>query len=103
MHDEIYMSNYINDLMSLIKHLAEIGTKVDEYDDKAILLNNLSSKYNNALFTLSQMSSQSLEGMIASILVEENRMNEGDIDASFQTKIALFSKGKMRKTSGLVE
>lgn len=57
MRDQTSLSNHINNSMSLIRQLAEIDATVEKYDAKAILLNNLSSKYNNVVFTLSQMSS----------------------------------------------
>ena len=53
MHDETRISTHINELMSLFRQLAEIGAKVEPYDGKAILLNILSSKYSNVVFTLS--------------------------------------------------
>jgi hypothetical protein len=101
MHDETPLANHINDLMSLLRQLIEIGAKVDAEDAKAILLNSLSPKYNNIVFTLSQLSSQSLEGMIASLLAEEKRTNTEDTD--IQHGMALFSKGKMKKTKGSKE
>jgi len=70
MHDETPLSNHINDLVSLFRKLAKIGAKVDTYDAKEILLNSISPKYSNIVFTLSQMSSQSLEGMVSSLLAE---------------------------------
>ena len=63
MHDETRLSTHINELMSLFKQFDDIGTEVDPEDAKAILLNSLSSKYSNVVFTLSQLPSQSLEGM----------------------------------------
>ena len=59
MHDETSLSNHINDLMSLLSQLTQIGAAVDQEDAKAILLNSL--YYNNLVFPLSQMSSYSLE------------------------------------------
>lgn len=98
MRDEMPLSDHINALMSLLRQLADVGTKVEAEDSKAILLNSLSSKYNNIIFTLSQMSSQSLEEMIASLLAEEKRMNPENTNVHHE--IALFSKGKMRKNKG---
>lgn len=98
MRDEMPLSDHINSLMSLLGKLADVGTKVEAEDSKAILLNSLSSKYNNIIFTLSQMSSQSLEEMIASLLAEEKRMNPENTNVHHE--IALFSKGKMRKNKG---
>ena len=100
MNDETPLSNHINELMSLFTQLAEIGAKVDPDDAKAILLNNMSYKYSNVVFTLSQVSSQSLEGMATSLLAEEKRTNSEGLDVGGQCELALFSKGKMRKTNG---
>ena len=100
MHDETRLSTHINELMSLFKQLADTGTEVDPEDAKAILLNNLSSKYSNVVFTLSQLPSQSLEGMVASLLSEEKMAYSEDSDIGGQHEIALFSKGKMRRTKG---
>jgi len=103
MHDWTSLSNHMNNLMSLIKKLSEIGAPVDKDDSKAILLNNLSSKYNNVVFTLSQMSSLSFEDMVAYLLVEEKRWNEDDLDVDSKTKIALFSRRRIGKSKGLGE
>jgi hypothetical protein len=100
MHDETRLSTHINELMSLFKQLADTGTEVDPEDAKAILLNSLSSKYSNVVFTLSQLPSQSLEGMVASLLSEEKRTYSEDSDVGGQHEIALFSKGKMRRIKG---
>jgi hypothetical protein len=43
---------------------------VEEEDAKAILFNIFPSKYNNVIFTLSQMSSQILEDMIVALLAK---------------------------------
>jgi hypothetical protein len=60
MHDETRLSAHINEFVSLFKQLADTGTEVDPKDAKAILLNSLSSKYSNVVFTLSQLPTQSL-------------------------------------------
>ena len=73
MHDETPLSNHINDLMSLLRNLAEIGAKVDTKSAKAILLNSISHNYNNVVFRLCQIFSQLLEGMITSILAEQKK------------------------------
>ena len=52
MHDETCLSTHINELMSLFRQLAKTGAKVEPDDGKAILLNSLSSKYRNNVFTL---------------------------------------------------
>ena len=96
--DEIPLSSHINALMSLLRKLVDVGTKVEEEDSKEILLNSLSSKYNNIIFTLSQMSSQSLEEMVASLLAKDKRMNPENTNVHHE--IALFSKGKRRKIKG---
>jgi len=98
MQDEIPLSNHINALMSLLRQLDDVGTKVEAEDSKAIMLNSISSQYNNIVFALSHMSSQSLEEMVASLLAEEKRMNPEDTNVHHE--IALFSKGKTRKNKG---
>ena len=75
--------------------MAEIDSKIDEDDAKAILLNSLSSKYDNAIFTLSQMPSQSLHEMIAALMAEEKRI--GDTDASPHNELTLFTKERVNK------
>jgi hypothetical protein len=70
MHDETRLSTHINELMSLFKKLVDTSTEVDRKDAKEIILNSLSSKYKNVVFTLSLLPSQSLEGMVASLLSE---------------------------------
>jgi hypothetical protein len=67
------MSIHVNDLRSIIKQLAEVKAVVDEEDAKAILLNSFPTKYNSVIFTLSQLPSQSLNGMIAAFLAKEKR------------------------------
>ena len=86
MHDDSPLSTHINELMSLFKKLVEIGAKVDRDDAKAILSNSLSYKYYNVVFTLSQVSSQSLDSIIV-------RWRKND-------KFRRLSKRKMRKTKG---
>jgi hypothetical protein len=103
MHEETRLSTHINELMSLLRQLAETGIKVDPDDAKAILLNSLSSKYNNVVFTLTQLPSQTLEEMVTSLLAEEKRTYSENLDAGGQHEIALYSKGKMRKTKGSTE
>ena len=80
MHNETGLSTHINELMSLFRKLAETDAKVESDDDKAILLNILSSKYSIVVFTLSQLSSQSLEDMVTSLLAEEKRAYSEDLD-----------------------
>jgi len=82
--------------------LAETGSKIDDEDARAILLNSLSSNYESIIFTLSQLSFKSLDEMIAALLTEEKRMKAGDIEGNLQTGIALFSKGK-KKNRGSIE
>jgi len=103
MHEETRLSTHINELMSLLRQLAETGIKVHPDDAKAILLNSLSSKYDNVVFTLTQLPSQTLEGMVTSLLAEEKRTYSENLDAGGQHEIALYSKGKMRKTKGSTE
>jgi hypothetical protein len=59
---------------------------VDEEDAKAIILNSLPSKYNNVIFTLSQLPSQSLEDMIVALLAKEKRTIAGDTKGDTQLR-----------------
>jgi len=68
------LSSHINELKSLIRQFADIGIEVDEDDSKEILLNSLSSNYDNVIFTLSQIPSKTLDEMIASLIAKEKRM-----------------------------
>lgn len=68
MHNETSLPIHINELKSLMRQLVEINSKVDEDDTKAILLNSLSSRYDNVIFTLSQMPSQALDEMIETLM-----------------------------------
>jgi hypothetical protein len=69
---EATMSSHVNNLRSIIKQLAEVKTVVDEDDAKAILLNNLPPKDSSAIFTLSELPSQSLDKMIPALLANRN-------------------------------
>lgn len=52
------MSNHIRNFRSPIRHLVEAKAPVVVVDDaKSILLENVSSKYNNATFALNQITS----------------------------------------------
>ena len=51
MHEEASLSSHINELKSIIRKLTMIGSKVNDDDAKAILLNSLPSTYDNAIFT----------------------------------------------------
>jgi len=62
---------------------------VEEKDAKSILLNNLPSNYNIFIFTLSKMSSQTLEDMVFPLLIKENRENICVIEGDPQPEIAL--------------
>jgi hypothetical protein len=75
--------------------------KVDEDDAKAILLNSLSQKYDNVIFTLTQMPSRTLEDMISALLAEERRMKEGEVEVSSHSEVVLYSKG--RRTNKSIE
>ena len=78
MYEDTSLSSHINNMKSLIRKLAEIGATIEDDDAKAILLNSLSSNYDNVAFTLSQLSSRTLDEMISMFLVEEKRIKEGD-------------------------
>ena len=75
---EATMSSHVNNLRSIIKQLAQVKAIVDEEDAKAMLLNNLLPKYNSGIFTSSQLPSQSLDEMVATLLAKEKRTIEGD-------------------------
>ena len=45
MNEETSMSSHVNNLMSLLRQLGEVSTKVEDEDAKAILLNSLPSSY----------------------------------------------------------
>lgn len=91
MEDGITMSNHISNLRPLRRQLEEVKARVDDDDDaRAILLNNLPTKYSNVIFTLSQTTSQKLEDMISAILVEEMRTNEKDAEGMFQLENVLY-------------
>ncbi|KAH9314127.1 hypothetical protein KI387_022754, partial [Taxus chinensis] len=71
--------------------LAEVKAAIEDEDAKAILLNSLSSKYSNVVFTLSQIQSQSLGDMIATLLAEEKRTTE-DAEGHSQQESAFYSR-----------
>ncbi|KAH9291517.1 hypothetical protein KI387_043295, partial [Taxus chinensis] len=91
MDDGVSMSSHINNLRSLIRQLAEVKAAIEDEDAKAILLNSLSSKYSNVVFTLSQIQSQSLDDMIAALLAEEKRTTE-DAEGHSQQESAFYSR-----------
>ena len=85
------MSSRINTLKALMHQLVESGIKIEK-DTKAILLNNLPSSYNNIIFTLSQILSQSLEAMISTLMVEEKQVDEEEVGEN-----SLSNKGNITK------
>ncbi|KAH9288226.1 hypothetical protein KI387_032343, partial [Taxus chinensis] len=89
--DGVSMSSHINNLLSLIRQLAEVTTAIEDKDAKAILLNSLSSKYNNVVVTLCQFQSQSLDDMIVALLAEEKRTIE-DAKGYSQQESAFYSR-----------
>ena len=54
-------------MRAILKQVVEFNAMVDEIDAKAIMLNNIPSKYNNVIFTLSWFPSQTLENIIVSL------------------------------------
>ena len=101
----ITMSSHINNLRSLIRQLAEVQATVDEDDAKAILLNNLSSQYDNVVFTLSQ-NSQTFEEMIVALLSEEKRTTAGETKDDPPSEMALYSRynrNRSNKEKGEIE
>ena len=80
---EATMSSHVNHIRSIIRHLVEVKEVVDEESAKAILLNNFPPKYSSAFITLSQLTSQSLDEMIATLLAEEKRITEGNKQLKF--------------------
>jgi hypothetical protein len=89
------MSSHVNNLRYIIRQLAEVKVIVDVEDAKAILLNSLSPKYISAIFTLSQLPSQSLDEMIATLLAEEKRIIEGDS----QPELAFYERNNYNRTT----
>lgn len=101
----ITMSSHINKLRSLIRQLAEVQATIDEDYAKAILLNSLSSQYENVVFTLSQ-NSQPFEEMIVALLSEEKRTNVGGTKDDPPSEMALYSRynrNKSNKDKGEIE
>jgi hypothetical protein len=92
---ESTMSIHVKDLRYIIKQLAEVKAIVDVDDAKSILLNGLPPKYNSAIFTLSQLPSQSLDKMIATFLEEEKRTIEGDS----QPKLAFYARNNCNRST----
>lgn len=100
---ETNMSSHINELKLLIKQLTKVDAKVEEKDIKVILLNSLHSTYNNDFFTLSQLSSQSLDDIISSLLDEDKilnerlneRIKERYLEFSLHLESALLTKKRM--------
>ena len=86
------MSSHINELKALVKQLAEVGVKVEEDDQKGVLLNSLSSKYHNVVFTLSQLSAQSLDDMISALLAKDKRLSATNSENFVPSERALFSR-----------
>jgi hypothetical protein len=64
-------------------------------DAKAILMNNLPPKYNTAIFTLSRLSSQRMDEMIATFLVEEKRTTGGDK----QSELAFYARNHHNRST----
>ena len=91
------MSSDVNNLMSLLRQLSEAGTKVEDEDAKAVLLNSLPSSYSNVVFTLSQISTQTLQETIAALLGEEKRLKPEDAEENSHVENALWTKSRMRK------
>lgn len=75
MQDTTSLSSHINYLKSLRSQIAE--AVITDVEFLAIILNSLSPKFNNVVFTLSQLPAQSLEKTIETLLAEEKRMNRG--------------------------
>ena len=88
MHEETSLSTHSNELKSLMRQLRKIKAPVEEDDAKAILLNSLSSNYDNTIFTLSQLSTKSLDEMIAALLEKEKRLKQGNTYVHPQIEIA---------------
>lgn len=68
MENGITMSNHISNLRILIRQLVEVNAPIYDDNAKAILLNNLPLKYENVVFTLSQIPSQAVDGMNLALL-----------------------------------
>ena len=88
MYEETYLSSHINEPNSLMRQLTEIKAPNEEDDAKAILLNSLSSNYDNTIFTKCQFSTKSLDEMIAALLEKEKRLKQGNTYIHPQIEIA---------------
>lgn len=83
MQDTTSLSSHINYLKSLRSQIAEAGDQISDEEFLAIMLNSLSPKFNNVVFTLSQLPAPTppptpaelLEKRIETLLAEEKRMN----------------------------
>jgi hypothetical protein len=92
---EVTRSSHVNNLRSIIGQLVEVKAIVGEEHAKAILLKHLLPKYNSAIFTLSQLPSQSLDEMIVALLVEEKRTTEGDS----QLELAFYARNNHNRST----
>jgi hypothetical protein len=64
------------------------------------MLNSLPSTYNNAIFTLSEMSSQSLDDMILSLSEKDERLNGRDSKSALHLENPLLTRNQMSKNTG---
>jgi hypothetical protein len=96
---EVTMSSHINNLRYVLRQLTEVKVVVDEYNAKAFMLNSPLSKYENVIFTLSQLSSQSLEYMIPALLTEEKRTIPTCIEGNTQFGMAFYSRNNHNRST----
>ena len=80
--------------------MEEVGVKVEEDDEKYVLLNSLSSKYENLVFTLSQLSSQSLDDMISTLLAEDKKLSTTNSENFVPSENAFFTRNRVTKKVG---
>ena len=92
MQVEATMLSQVNNLRSIIKQLTKIKEIVDVEDAKAIILNSLPPKYSSAIITLSQLPSQSLDEMIATLLAEEKRTTSSETKGDTSPKVAFYAR-----------
>jgi hypothetical protein len=88
MATETNISSHINDLKLLTIQWVEVSVKEEDEDAKDVLLSSYlqASSYCNVIFTLSQMSSKSLDNMLSSLLPEDRRLNEEDPENTLLTR-----------------
>jgi hypothetical protein len=73
---EATMSSHINNIRSIIRQLAKVKEVVAEEDANVVLMNSLPLEYSSAIFTLSQLPSQSLDQNDCNIASRKKKENQ---------------------------